>query len=235
MDTDQKTQSTPQAQPEPAAKKPAAEKPATGNATAAKPAAAKPTLTPLQEILLRARRGEREVLPQLRKILDEDPSIWRQLGDLGRSTQQAWLQRITESDLRLRECIYRRAEEMKAELAGSEPTPLEKLLVERIVTLWLQIQAADIDAAASGGDGFRMSRLRLQRQESGQRRFDHAVKTLAQVRQLAKWLKIEVKHTGTVPPTPADAAPATASQGGRVSRIFTPDAEPAAAGAPHEP
>src|SRR4051794_16064316 len=103
----------------------------------------------LGRLLERARQGDEAVLPQLREFLDTRPELWRRYGDLALHARQAWIGLIAGTDLALRESIARRVDELGRELAGVRPSPMERLLVERIVANWLQLEHAEIAAAQS--------------------------------------------------------------------------------------
>jgi len=49
----------------------------------------------------------------------------------------------------LGESLRRKLVAMKSELAGDEPTQLERLLVDRIAASWLHVQIAEVGLAAS--------------------------------------------------------------------------------------
>ena len=73
---------------------------------------------------------------------------------------------------------------MKAELGGPSPSPLERLLVQRVAATWLQVNYYDALAAqAQGSDEVRQKMIQ-RRQESADRRHLTALKTLATVRKL---------------------------------------------------
>src|SRR5262245_37568762 len=95
---------------------------ATGGASAGSrpsPAPARPpVLEDLPGLLDRARRGEVEVLPQLREVLESRPELWRHYGDLALHAQQGWIERIGGSDLLARECLHREVTRLRQELAG---------------------------------------------------------------------------------------------------------------------
>jgi hypothetical protein len=63
----------------------------------------------------------------LRQVLDAHPEFWQRFGDLALQAQTAWLQLISGKDLLLRESLVRKPDQLKAELAGTDPSPLEKL------------------------------------------------------------------------------------------------------------
>jgi hypothetical protein len=84
------------------------------------------------------------------------------------------------------ECLERKLADLRAEVAGPSPSPLERLLAERIVACWLQVQYAD--TAYLGLKG-RCTSLTVfaaaeKRQGQAQRRLLAAIKQLALVRKL---------------------------------------------------
>jgi hypothetical protein len=68
---------------------------------------------------------------------------------------------------------------MRTELAGPTPTPLEKLLVERIVTCWLQLQDADIRCARAKDLNINQADYHQRRIDHSHKRFLSGIKTLA--------------------------------------------------------
>ena len=71
------------------------------------------------------------------------------------------------------------------ELGGPNPTPMERLLVERAVACWLDVQEATLRAVQGADDPLPWLAWRMKRQESTHRRFLSALRTLALVRKLA--------------------------------------------------
>jgi hypothetical protein len=82
---------------------------------------------------------------------------------------------------------------MRIEVAGENPSPLERLLAERVVATWLQVQLFDAFYALGmkGGtiiqDEFRQKRL-----DRAHRRHLSAVRTLAQIRKMAPTVQINI-------------------------------------------
>jgi len=92
----------------------------------------------------------------------------------------------TGEDLSVREAIYAKLNSLRQELLGENPTAVERLLVERIVACWLQVQDAEIRYARSQGDlSIRQGDYHQRRMDATNRRYLAAVKTLALVRKLA--------------------------------------------------
>jgi hypothetical protein len=90
---------------------------------------------------------------------------------------------LAGTDLVSQEVLAQQLQMLKVELGGSSPTPLEQLLVERIVVNWVQVCQADLWAArhVTQHDAWI-----AQRQDRAQARLIAAVKALAQVRKLLR-------------------------------------------------
>ena len=74
---------------------------------------------------------------------------------------------------------------LRAELLGPTPTPLERLLVERVVACWLQVQDADVRYAQAKNPSFALGDYLQRRMDRAHKRFLTAARTLALVRRLA--------------------------------------------------
>jgi hypothetical protein len=180
----------------------------------------------LAELVRRAEQGDTSVLPALRKALEDDASLWAEYGDLALQAQESWLNLLAGKNLMLLESVRQKMKDLREELGGGKPSPLEMLLVERIVACWLQTHFADTLYAQAKGPNCTPGVLRelMKRQESSQRRYLAAIKQLALVRKLLK-----------PSPSPFDVAsramregpPATSRVGRAASR-----SEPVSAGVP---
>jgi hypothetical protein len=91
------------------------------------------------------------------------------------------------------EALYAKLDAMRTEIAGEDPTPLEVLLTERVVLLWMFTSLLEVLMATQYrkdvGDGSeRLSPAYLLQQsrilESATRRYLAAVRELARVRKL---------------------------------------------------
>jgi hypothetical protein len=122
-------------------------------------------------------------LAGLRRLLDNNAQIWQRAGDVGARAERAWVDLLAAGNQLAAESIPRRLRELKAELAGPDPTSLEKLLVDLIAISWLATCDAEATAAEVGGS-LSQAALRLRRAESAQRRHLAALKALATVRSL---------------------------------------------------
>ena len=146
--------------------------------------ATRAALDQLHAVVRRAQAGDRTALPDLRKALDEHPEYFVHAGDLALMAQHTWLDLLSGTDLFIRETVERKLQEMRVELAGANPSPLEKLLVERVMACWLQVNHADTVFVGNQSASEALRKELLKRQESAQRRYVNAIKQLAQLRKL---------------------------------------------------
>ncbi len=136
-----------------------------------------------------AQEGDEDAARELFQLLDGTPTETLcsvlGMGDTARHVQIAFINRAAGRNLLVKEMTQRKLEAMRRELAGTDCTPLERLLVERIALCWLQLHYYETILAQSLGD------LSIAQSESQQKRIDKAhkrylasIKTLAQVRRL---------------------------------------------------
>jgi hypothetical protein len=170
-------------------------------------APAKEPTDPLDAILERARQGDETALPELKQVLDDNPSIWRDSFSLVALSERAWLQKIAANDLLAFESIRRQVEQLKLDLIGTAPAPLEKLLADRIAASWLGVQHAEMGEAFGDASGGKVAKMRLTQLESAHKRFLSAVRALAISRRLTNGLKIEINHSGQSTTREAESRP----------------------------
>ena len=101
----------------------------------------------LRRLVQQAKAGDVTVLPRLRQFLDQHPAIWETVGDLERVVVRAWAELLGGDDPLSTEAVRRKAESLRAELEGDNPTPLERLLAGQVVSGWLEMSHAQLKAA----------------------------------------------------------------------------------------
>jgi hypothetical protein len=107
-------------------------------------------------------------------------------GHLAEQVIGSFVSAIDEDNLAFREAVTRKLELMRAELLGDNPTPVERLLVERVVACWLQVQDAELRYAQGQADlTMKQGDYYQRRMDAANRRFLAAVKALALIRKLA--------------------------------------------------
>jgi len=112
-------------------------------------------------------------------------------------TEEMLLKQKNGENLLLHEVRTAQLESLRTELAGPHPSPIERLLVERVVACWLQVCVADYGAAQRGSHTFVQGDYDQRRQDRAHKRFLSAVRTLATVRRLALPIRVDVSVAGT--------------------------------------
>jgi len=175
-----------------------------------------PELDDIRALLTRAAGGDGEALPELRAVLDRRPELWRKLGDLAAHVELAWIGEVAGANPALAEVLARKVAALKRELGGPSPSPLERLLVDRVAACWLQVHHADL-AAARPHDETTEGRERMRkRQAAAERRHAGAIEALARVRRLLPDAGVPSPSSGdpradpdAVDGEPADVVPFT--------------------------
>ncbi|WP_417385391.1 hypothetical protein [Gimesia sp.] len=117
----------------------------------------------LKVLIARAKQGDAQVIPRLCEYLDNNPILWTQAGDLALQAQASWVNLIGGQDKHLKQCLVRKVNDIKQELSGPSPSPLEKLLVERVVTTWLRIHYCEAHDAQQDEKSLKWAEYRLKR------------------------------------------------------------------------
>jgi hypothetical protein len=92
----------------------------------------------------RAKDGDNKARRELRRVLRESsPEIVARCSDFARRGQWVLAETMAAGDPLMEEAILRRLDLLRAEVAGEDPTPLEVLLTERIVSAWLVVEVLE--------------------------------------------------------------------------------------------
>lgn len=157
-------------------------KPITEPKTTGAPTEISPVVT-FADLVRQANSGNESCLARLRQILDEQPEIWQRAGDIALLAERHWIDVVCAGNTFLEESTRRRLSQMKVELAGTDSTPIEKILIDLIGVTWLASFQAESDAAHADSS-LPHSIVRQRRAESAQRRLLRAIKTLTTLRAL---------------------------------------------------
>lgn len=137
------------------------------------------------EILLLAQAGDKDANEEVARRLHDGDAYATTILDLTNQARVQWANLAAGKDFTAaRDAIMRQTDRLQHELAGLNPTPLERLLTERIALCWLHVQALEMRSGATmpkqaWGDIYE------KRLDRANRRFLDAVKALALVRRLA--------------------------------------------------
>jgi hypothetical protein len=158
-------------------------------------------LDELRAIVEDAHDGDQKALSRVREILEELPRLANIFADLTKEAERAVIKRVSGADPLIEEALPVKLKAMRGELCGSNSSPLERLLAERIVACWLQLQYAEIVYAQN------LDKLSIPQSEYHQRRLDKlhkrylaAIKSLAQIRKMGPAVQVNIaeKQINTV-------------------------------------
>ena len=140
----------------------------------------------MRTLIVRAEAGDRTVLPDLKKMLDENPALWAAYGDLAAVAERNWLDLITGKSLTMRESIERKLAELRNELGQAEASPLEGLLIQRVTSSWLMANYADGHLAQLRAGNANPTLIRVVEGfgQKAHHRYLAAIRQLASVRKL---------------------------------------------------
>jgi hypothetical protein len=145
-----------------------------------------PTEAEMKKLLRKAEKGDTTVLPALRRWMDRTPGYWEAVGDMAKTARESLIRTLSgDKNLVVQEAHARKCTALTAELAGPQPSPLERLLVERIVLCWLHLHYDEtLYVQHREKLTLRQDEFFQQRISKAQARYLSAIRTLAQVRRL---------------------------------------------------
>jgi hypothetical protein len=154
----------------------------------------KARLGELQTLSEKAEAGDKEARKELRCLVrSSSAEVIGRASDIGRRAGRMLARSAAGGDPLLEEALYVKLERMRAEIAGENPTPLEALLTERVVSLWMLTALLEVLIAAQYRrgevmEGKRASPTYIIQQsrilEGASRRYLAAIRELARVRKL---------------------------------------------------
>jgi hypothetical protein len=133
----------------------------------------------------RAQKGDTTVLPALLEVLKDPLAVDLLGGDLARHAQLKLIRKYSGNNLLFKEALRRKLELLRGELSGPDQTPLERLLVERVVACWLHLHHLEALYAREESRTLELGAYYQRSLSAAQKRYLAAIKTLAVVRKLA--------------------------------------------------
>jgi hypothetical protein len=144
-----------------------------------------PTLPPRTEfdaLVALAEEGDSDALRRLRLLLRTHPSIWEGVTDFPKQAEDSLINLIANDCPFLSESLRCRLARLRMDLTDIGDGPIERLLVERVVLSWLDLNFTQITVIESR-ERRTDNRTWGQRVDRAQRRYLAAIKALARVRQ----------------------------------------------------
>ena len=156
------------------------------------PEKTKATLAKIRTLAEQAKDGDKEARKELRRELRESsPEIVSRCSDFARDGQRIVMETIAAGEPLVEEALAARMDLMRTEIGGENPTPLEVLLTERIVALWLVIEVHEalLNAQLKRGEAVPRTppsylKFIIGWLESYHRRYLASIRELARVRKL---------------------------------------------------
>ena len=153
---------------------------------------AKDRLAELERLSDEAANGDKKARGELRRLLRESgPEVVREASELARIGQQALIKTAVQGRTLREEALIVKLDMMRCEIAGPDPSPLEVLLAEKIVSVWILSELLELLLSARLTElpkSQRMSHSFLQFylvwQERAHRRLLSSIRELARVRRL---------------------------------------------------
>ncbi len=153
------------------------------------------TLERLREFTKKAEKGDKKAVPDIREILRESPELAWRIMDYGKLAEWHFIERMTkDKDFGLKEVLTLQLAAMREEIAGESPSPLERLLAERVVATWLQIQLFEGLYAAGMYQSMSVKQGNYQQKRLDRAHRNHlsAIRTLAQIRKMGPAVQINI-------------------------------------------
>jgi hypothetical protein len=161
----------------------------------------------LSEVIERANNGDQAALPAIRRFCEEDPefAVTAIGGNLAERVERALVETFSKQ-LAFQEGVLAKARLLRAELAGPNPSPIERLLVERVAVCWLELHLADFLSAQVKVGEVATGEYYQRWQDRTHRRYLSAIKALATVRRLALPIRVDVSVAGEIETKDAEPA-----------------------------
>jgi hypothetical protein len=154
-------------------------------ATASEPKTNVPTdPNELRKLLERAQKGDESTLPVLHELL-KAPHWLEACGNLAHHVENAVIRKYAAKDVAVGEGLRNKIESLRMELAGPNPSPLERLLAERIAACWLHLYNLEMTYASRDSVSLDLGIYFQKCIDRAHKRYLSAIKTLATVRKLA--------------------------------------------------
>lgn len=153
------------------------------------------TVARLQDLAKKAEKGDKKAVPAIREILDESPDLAWRLMNLSKLAESQFIEKMTrEKDLAAKEATKHQLQSMRAEIAGENASPMERLLAERVVITWLQLQLYEGIYASSIFKSMTIAQCNYyqKRIDQAHGRYLSAIRTLAQIRKLGPAVQINI-------------------------------------------
>jgi hypothetical protein len=131
----------------------------------------------------RVRRGDSTVLQDLHAEIDGRLVNADETSEVVSQAEVAAIRLVSGGDPTVAHSLRSQIEDLKATLGREQSSTLERLLIDRIAVSWLEVEHADVNAAAQTDVHPTMGRFLVARQDAAHRRHRAAITALSTVRR----------------------------------------------------
>ena len=143
-------------------------------------------------IIRRAEGGDATALPALREFLAVPGVVDTLGGDISRKVADRFLDAACGTHLAVREAMATKMAQLRAELAGTSPTAIERLLADRAVLCWFHVHELEVTYAAKGSMTLALAQHYQKCIDRAHRRYLSSLKALAEVRKLNVTVQLNI-------------------------------------------
>ena len=119
-------------------------------------------LKTLDDAIHAAELGDPRALNIVRNHLNANSDLWRASGDLATQAIRQWIHKTTKGDLFSREMVIKKVASLRYDLKRDDKDTFERLILDRVVLSWLQLNHLDRLDAISEPESVAWGRLRLE-------------------------------------------------------------------------
>jgi len=157
-----------------------------------------PTSPEIDAVLRRAKKGDEGVRLEMLELFERAPETMMQIcgGHMAAEVERSALDRMAHGDITRRHALTEKMRKLREELSENARTPIERMLVGRVVLCWLDCHDWEWshNLARLAPDGLSLQLLVYfeRMRDRAHRRDVHALKSLAQVQTLVPAIQINL-------------------------------------------
>jgi hypothetical protein len=171
----------------------------------------------LQTLVAAANAGDQRASKRALALVEQSPALLRELSTLQHNAEQSWLTLLggaPDQKTLVGKVIEQEIRRLRRDLLGVQASPLERVIVDRVVVAWLLAHNADVTYARQllGAMSLTMAEYLQRRCERAQRQLLRALTTLATVRKKLTPAQLNIALDGGQQVNIAGPPPSTADE-----------------------
>jgi hypothetical protein len=144
------------------------------------------TFEEINGVLKRAAAGDQDALPRLREMIRADPArMFKATGaDLADQVEQSTTKKMFVGNVVTTEALHLKMKALRAELRGTDPCPIVRLLAERVALCWLDVHWCDLRHVQAEAHSLVQAAHFQKMRDRSSRRYLASLRTLASVKKI---------------------------------------------------